>query len=376
MKSIRWVRERKCFVLSDGTPSEGGHGTDKFKVETALDVSLSSLRRALARQADFSVPSVAALPPAETFDHHRAYWNSLGDENSPSYRAELTLLSDETFLSNALYFILTPQGHLHLHFVVEGVAVIDRDTVIDITRRLFSRPSDVIQLLSYGEDEYGPSWSFEMVCDPTGRTVGSVWNSYKLLCFFLTTLPDDLVRTSDGVQHALRLGRPDALIDIPESSWLEVKSGDYLLSSATEKIKLAQDVVRFANADGGLLVLGLRTSRVAGVDIISQVTPLPLPARPVGRYRSIIDRHVYPLVRGLDIFSVPCGKGEILVINIPSQSDNDKPFMVHGNLGSITDNKVKGEFISIGQRRGDGAEYVSGPAVHGLLANRRIQQIE
>jgi hypothetical protein len=166
------------------------------------------------------------------------------------------------------------------------------------------------------------------------------------------------------------------LIDTPESYWLEVKSRDYLLSSATGKIKLAQDVARFANVDGGLLVLGLRTSRLTGIDVISQVTPLPLPARPVGRYRSIIDRHVYPLVRGLDVFSVPYDKGELVVISIPPQSDSDKPFLVHGNLGSITDNKVKGEFISVVQRRGDGAEYLSGPAIHGLMANRRVRQDE
>ena len=197
-----------------------------------------------------------------------------------------------------------------------------------------------------------------MVCDPTGRTVGSVWQMFKTLCFFLTTWPEDLVKSSDGVQLALRLGRPDALIGTPECSWLDVKSND-LLSSASEKIKLAQDVARFANVDGGLLVLGLRTSRSTGVDVISQVTPLPMPARPVGRYRSIIDRHVYPFIRGLEVFSVPYDRGElVVVISIPPQSDADKPFVVHGNLGSITDNKVKGEFISVVQWRGEGAEYL------------------
>jgi hypothetical protein len=63
--------------------------------------------------------------------------------------------------------------------------------------------------------------------------------------------------------------RPDSLIGAPESSWLEVESQDYFLSSAAERIKLAQDVARFANAEGGLLVLGLRTSQSNGVDVIS-----------------------------------------------------------------------------------------------------------
>jgi hypothetical protein len=130
------------------------------------------------------------------------------------------------------------------------------------------------------------------------------------------------------------------------------------------------DVARFANADGGLLVLGLSTSRSSGVEIISRVSPLLMPARPVARYRSVIDAHIYPLVRGLDVFSVPHDTGELLAIRIPPQPEDYKPFVVHGNLGSVTNNKVKGQFVSIVQRRGDGAEYLGGPAIHGLLANR------
>jgi hypothetical protein len=108
-----------------------------------------------------------------------------------------------------------------------------------------------------------------MICNPAGQTVGSVWQAYQTLYFTLTTMPEDLAKSSEGVQLALQLGRPDSLIGAPESSWLEVESQDYFLSSAAERIKLAQDVARFANAEGGLLVLGLRTSQSNGVDVIS-----------------------------------------------------------------------------------------------------------
>ena len=127
------------------------------------------------------------------------------------------------------------------------------------------------------------------------------------------------------------------------------------LSSGAEKIKLAQDVARFANADGGLLVLGLRTSQSNGIDTISRVTPLPLPSRLISHYRKTVDAHVYPFVRGLDVFSVPYGDGELLAIVIPSQSEDDKPFLVHGDLGSTTGKKVRGQFVSVVQRRSDGA---------------------
>jgi hypothetical protein len=122
-------------------------------------------------------------------------------------------------------------------------------------------------------------------------------------------------------------------------------------------------------------VLGLKTSKSNGIDIISRVAPLPLPSRSVSDYRQTVDAHVYPFVRGLEIFRVPYGDGELLAINIPSQFEDDKLFLVYGNLGSITDGKVKGKFVSIVQRRSDGAEYLGGPAIHGLLASRRQERL-
>jgi hypothetical protein len=367
MKTIRWNPKRERFVLGNGTLSDR---SGAFVVESALDVSLSSLRRALARQAGVSVPPVRSLPFPEVYKNYSEYSKSVID--GPS--SEVTFESEET-QSNMLFFFVTGQGHLRAHFRVEGTITSDRNIVIEITNRIFNRPFDRIQFLMYANDpdDGGRFWSYEIVCDPTGRTIGSIWQAYKTLCFTLTTLPQDLVKSMKGVQLALRLGHPDALIGTPECYWLDAKSKDYLVSSPSEKIKLAQDVGRFANADGGLLVLGLRTSKSNGVDIISRVTPLPMPARQVARYRSIIDAHVYPLVRGLDVFSVPCGGGELVVITIPPQSEDDKPFVVHGNLGSITDNKVKGQFVSVVQRRGDGAEYLSGPAIHGLLRTQRMR---
>jgi hypothetical protein len=320
----------------------------------------------LAKQAGVSIPPLASLPSPRSYGSYLELSESL----SRGPQAEITIdkISDYSYL----FFFLTEEAHLRTHFAVEYPAITDKDTVIEITERVFGGMCVLIEELGYvspQEDDI-PAWHYFMICDPLGQSVGSFWEAYKTLQFALTTAPEDLVKSSEGVQLALRLGRPDALIGTPESSWLDAKSTDYFVSSATEKIKLAQDVARFANATGGLLVLGLKTSKLNGVDTISRVTPLPLPARSVAQYRSVIDAHVYPFVRGLEVFSVPYAKGELLAISIPPQPDDYKPFLVHGNLGNITDNKVKGQFVSVVQRRGDGAEYISGPALHGLFTSR------
>jgi hypothetical protein len=365
VKSIRWNRKRKCFLLSDGTPSNRWR---EFAIDSALDVSLSSLRRALARQDDISVPSLSSLPSPESYRNYSDFRESILE--GPN--AEIAFVSRDN--TNVLFFVLTPQGHIRAHFQVENPRITDKSMVVEITHRIFGKLCDTVQHLQYAKDGDGrPFWSFEIVCDPTSQTVAGVWQAYMALCFTLRTSPEDLTKSVEGVQLALQLGRPDVLIGALESSWLEVKSDDYRrLSSGVEKIKLALDVARFANADGGLLVLGMSTSKSIDVEIISRVTPFPMPARSVSRYRSVIDAHIYPLVRGLHVFSVPYDTGELLAIRIPPQPEDYRPFVVHGNLGSITNNRVKGQFVSIVQRRGDGAEYLGGPAIYGLLATRRF----
>jgi hypothetical protein len=56
----------------------------------------------------------------------------------------------------------------------------------------------------------------------------------------------------------------------------------------------------------------------------------------------VIDAHVFPYVQGLEVFTVPYAKGELLTISIPPQSEDYKPFLVHGNLREITSHKLKG----------------------------------
>jgi hypothetical protein len=368
MESIRWDRRQRCFILSNGISSDW-HG--EFALESALGVSLTSLRRALARRAGISIPPVGSLPAPESYGS----WREFNEARLREPDAEVLFKVDDPW--DVLFFHLTERGHLRAHFTVDYPVVTHEDTVTQVTERVFGEVCVLIQQLYYqsAKDDDYPYWSYEMICDPTGQTVGSFWNAYNTLCFTLTSFPSDLVKSSEGVQLALRLRRPDVLIGAPETSWLEAKSYDYRrLSSGAEKIKLAQDVARFANADGGLLVLGLKTSQSNGIDTVSRVTPLPLPSRLISHYRKTVDAHVYPFVRGLDVFSVPYGDGELLAIVIPSQSEDDKPFLVHGDLGSITDKKVRGQFVSVVQRRSDGAEYLSGPAIHGLLMSRRQER--
>jgi predicted HTH transcriptional regulator len=166
----------------------------------------------------------------------------------------------------------------------------------------------------------------------------------------------------------LLAGHPSYLIGQQESEWLEVKSREYETGNAGD-IELAQDVARFANGDSpGLLVLGFRENVREGVKVIEKMTPLRVNPGIGAKYHQMLDRRFYPPICGLNIEEVEINGGRILVIVIPEQDDNLKPFLV---TGAIIDGKCEGAFISIVRRRGEHSIPVSPAAIHAALAAGR-----
>ena len=168
-------------------------------------------------------------------------------------------------------------------------------------------------------------------------------------------------------------GRPELLVGLPESRWLDAKSQGYDLQTDHGRIELAQDIARFANSDSdGLLVIGLRTRKAGGGEIISKTSP-SLDPFDTGRYHRAIDGRLFPPVQGLIIRNTPApmsgGRvGYMLAVYVPAQPEEMKPFLVHG---AIVRGKVEGAFISIVQRRGEHSIPITAPAIHATLAAGR-----
>lgn len=173
------------------------------------------------------------------------------------------------------------------------------------------------------------------------------------------------------VKTALRAGRPDLLVGQYESQELECKSQTYDLADPAEKIELAQDVARFANSEGGgLLVVGLKTKRDGRGDRIVAVRPLSSDPK-ASRYHKALDQTLFPPVEGLSVEAVsgtPGGPPSLLVIDVPAQPEELKPFLVSG---AIVQGRVEGAFISIVRRRGEHSVPVSPAAIHAALAAGR-----
>jgi hypothetical protein len=165
-------------------------------------------------------------------------------------------------------------------------------------------------------------------------------------------------------------GRADLLIGLPEGAWLDVKSRHYDLDTDRGKISLAEAVSKFANAEeGGIVVVGMDTKKIPGGEIIKSVRPVPVDTAITRRYRQVIENRIFPFPTALNIQTVETRTGHgLVVISIPVQEEELKPFLVHG---AIVDGRVEGAYISIVRRSGEDSIPITAQQIHSTLAAGR-----
>ncbi len=221
------------------------------------------------------------------------------------------------------------------------------------------------------DEHYAASpWLCHLTIAPQlrGRTMGDIYDVGKAALALLDAATGVGLRPST-VLDLLRGSRAEVLIGQPEGDWLDVKRQDYELASDAGKISLAQDVARFANGEyGGLVVVGMGAKKVGDAEVIRSLHPLPKNPHGVRRHRQAIDQRVFPPLDGMTIEEVPVPGGHLVLINVPPQPEELKPFLVHG---AIVGGRVEAAFISIVRRRGEASIPISAAAIHSMLAAGR-----
>jgi Putative DNA-binding domain len=163
-------------------------------------------------------------------------------------------------------------------------------------------------------------------------------------------------------------GRLESIIGQPESQWLDCKRQPYRRDGCA-KWELAKDVAAFANgAVGGFIVIGLRTAKRSGQDVIVAAPGIPSDSQLRASYLQTIRQRIYPYPRGIRIETTPAGSNEIVVIVVPRQAVALRPFLVRGVLSG---GLIRGSFITVPTREGD-STVASDPAeLHALLVAGR-----
>jgi hypothetical protein len=171
----------------------------------------------------------------------------------------------------------------------------------------------------------------------------------------------------DGARAALRSGRPEELIGLHECSWLDVKSGIYLLDKPGGAEELAKDVAAFANAkNGGLLLVGYATRKEQDGEIVESVRPVPRDRVDLDRHRKLIRDRIIPTPRDVLIDWIDCGEGKgILVIDVPVQPSARLPHVVAGPSKSAESSQIS---VAIPIREGDATAWLSQSESQRLLS--------
>lgn len=137
----------------------------------------------------------------------------------------------------------------------------------------------------------------------------------------------------EKVTEILEAGTFDSLIGLAETHDLEFKGEPYLLDTDFQKRELVKDVTGFANAGGGILVLGIRHEknpthqRDEAVAVRAFLQSLVNP----NAYHDVLRSWTYPSLTNVHIKWYPsshdCNNG-LIGITVPPQDESQKPFLI------------------------------------------------
>lgn len=160
----------------------------------------------------------------------------------------------------------------------------------------------------------------------------------------------------------------ETIRDTPESGWIDFKHAPYYLEQQNRKLELAKDVSAFANARGGVIVIGIKTRRLETekIEVAHELTPVRNDTVDCGRIRDVVRQYVYPPIEDLSCKTWPVDKSRcVLTIDVPNQDSGHKPFIVGEGLSSDGDHH--GNMFGYFKRDADTAQPVPPGVVHGLM---------
>jgi hypothetical protein len=174
--------------------------------------------------------------------------------------------------------------------------------------------------------------------------------------------PNDLL-------FALERGNFDSILGTIEGEQIEFKEAPYQLEVPSQRWEMAKDVAALANARGGVIVLGFRTSKQENrlADTASSQRPIQKSLISWSSYRDIISRWVHPGIVGLQANwfpSDPNADRGVFVLNIPAQLEESKHFIV---CETTRDDGSFPGAIGIPVRNNDATNWVRPEALQSLV---------
>lgn len=298
--------------------------------------------------------------------------------SKPRIRVDLVIrLVDVAFWERTFYgiFIDDKGGHYNLQFSVHAATGMQEDEISNIVSAhiqgtdfsLWRVRHDNVEMPIIESDGWH-GWTIDLRLK--SKSIGTFQDLLQLRSRMSQAvfLPSDKLTTPYLILRAIQSGRTESILGISESEFLEVKSAAYDLRKVDEtrwKLELAQDVAQFANASGdGLLLIGYRTKKIRGIDIVQKITAVQPVANRLQVYSDVLRSRIHPPIGGLQIGSIPIDENEIIYIYVPTQPEENKPYLISG---ALIDGCYNSTGISIVRRQGDTSIPVTAQEIHAAL---------
>ena len=179
-------------------------------------------------------------------------------------------------------------------------------------------------------------------------------------------LPRGCALNRTDALDVLRSSRFEAFVGVTESAELDFKGEPYQLEDERGKLELAKDVAALANAGGGIIVIGVRTTlpETSRVEVARDIRLIPVSVVDLRQCRNLARSRVYPDVGGLDVAfhssSHDPTRG-LLAIDVPPQAATARPFLVHSPL---VGDKTVGWLVGLPTRHRDATDHASIEELH------------
>lgn len=158
------------------------------------------------------------------------------------------------------------------------------------------------------------------------------------------------------IAEILRSGDFSRLIGGIEHDHLECESAPYNLNEDRDKMELAKDVSALANADGGIVLIGIQTERepLHQGDIIRRVGCFPQNRINFSQHQSVLGDWVLPSIPGLRFEWHPDAANRdegIASIIVPREASRERPYIVTRVLEST--GRIIGSYVGFFERTRD-----------------------
>ena len=172
------------------------------------------------------------------------------------------------------------------------------------------------------------------------------------------------------IENILSSGEHESIIGKAENEKLEFKQEPYRLDINSQKIELVKDVSSFANHEGGLIIIGVKT-QTKETHIGDEAVKFRYVDNTLfntQQYLDIIRDWIYPHITGIELIPFPSKQDatkSLFVIKIPLQTNENKPYLIKP---IINENEKRSEIIfGIFKRQFDRSQHTKIEQIHSII---------